>query len=129
MITKIRKVYYCEYCGKHSLRPLRKHERYCTANPNRHCRLCGRQGYEKLIEKYKNIGISKDYSREDFKKFQEKINELYAEVDNCPACTLTVIRCVIPTKIQPLIEWSYDKAREQWWNDVNTNNRKYGFYD
>ena len=44
MKVKIKKVYYCDFCRKHSLRPLVKHEEHCTANPNRKCGLCKKSG-------------------------------------------------------------------------------------
>ena len=40
MKIKIKKVYYCEFCNKHSLRTLVEHEKHCTANPSRVCKLC-----------------------------------------------------------------------------------------
>jgi hypothetical protein len=44
MKVKIKKVYYCDFCRKHSLRSLVKHEEHCTANPNRKCGLCKKNG-------------------------------------------------------------------------------------
>jgi len=40
VITKIRKVYYCEFCRKHGLRMISTHEKHCTLNPKRECRVC-----------------------------------------------------------------------------------------
>jgi hypothetical protein len=42
MKTKIKKVYYCDFCGKHRLtsNSILDHEKTCTLNPERYCRLC-----------------------------------------------------------------------------------------
>jgi len=42
VITKLRKRYYCEHCGKGggSAGHMRRHERTCTANPDRECEMC-----------------------------------------------------------------------------------------
>lgn len=46
MKTIIKKVYYCDFCKKHGLSSgsLKKHEKHCTNNPNRFCRICGFKG-------------------------------------------------------------------------------------
>ena len=42
MIVKTKKVFYCEFCKKKSLatHSMLKHEKHCTLNPKRECRLC-----------------------------------------------------------------------------------------
>jgi hypothetical protein len=42
MKTKTKKVYYCDFCGKHKLtsNSIIIHEKHCTLNPNRICRVC-----------------------------------------------------------------------------------------
>ncbi len=135
MKIKVRNVYYCDFCKKHSLRPLTEHEKHCTANPNRICRLCGRTNYEKLITKYKDENIlpirkteemgESYYSGEEAAKFNKKIIELYDETDNCPICTLTVIRCTILERYRWLIRWDYKKEMEKYWKEKNAEHTEY----
>lgn len=42
MKIKTRTVYYCDFCKKKSFRKssMEKHEKHCTMNPKRECRLC-----------------------------------------------------------------------------------------
>jgi hypothetical protein len=94
MITKIKKVYYCEYCKKHSLRPLRKHEKYCTGNPNRECQLCNNccdinKIVAELIKENLIINESDSYGVE---QLTCDINEIKNRTGDCPNCTLAVIR-------------------------------------
>ena len=48
MKEKIKKVYYCDFCGKHRLtsNSMLLHEKHCTLNPNRVCRVCGGEDEE-----------------------------------------------------------------------------------
>ena len=42
MKTLLKKVYYCDFCKKKgmSASAMSVHEKHCTLNPNRQCRLC-----------------------------------------------------------------------------------------
>ena len=48
-------VYYCDYCNKKGLRSLKAHEKHCTANPDRECRLCDNPSVKEIIEKYQRL--------------------------------------------------------------------------
>ena len=108
MKTKIKKVYYCEFCKRHSLSSLISHELHCTMNPDRKCRLCGREkSLTPIIEKWKKI---KEEIEREKGKFKEGIpGEIYEEIKsrihfskiqedltnfNCPICTFSIIRIV-----------------------------------
>ena len=126
MKTKTKTVYYCDYCKKHSLSggTLAKHEKHCTANPDRICRMCGRENIKAIIPKYK-IEIKEEWFTEHNsvlgevgveidKMVAKKMEELADEVDNCPACILTVIR--LNKYIWPIKpDFNYPKAVEEWW--------------
>lgn len=47
MYTRKKTVYYCEFCRKYKLTPQSMviHERHCTANPDRKCRMPGCRTY------------------------------------------------------------------------------------
>lgn len=136
MKTKVKKVYYCGYCGRHRLVKwaIEGHEKHCTLNPNRECRLCDRNGgLEKIILKYK-LTIPGEYWTKDekfgghFMKGEnieklnkvatEKLKELRDEVEGCPNCMLTVLRC---NKYEMPINFEFDYKKElaEWWKQEN----------
>jgi hypothetical protein len=142
MIVKTKKVYYCEFCKKRSLRSLEKHERHCTLNPNRTCRLCGRESILELIARYKNTykliektneGLEdKSYEIEWIKK--PTLDEIMDSVELCPTCTLTILRLSFfePIKAKPCYEtvqeifkFDYKKALQEWWDAKNEDRDDY----
>ncbi len=122
MRTKKRNVYYCEYCGKHSLMPLLKHEKHCTANPNRQCRMCDNAcgDVPELIEKYKEqTKVETQYdcdevfgNREwDEVKEKPKLADIMDDVEGCPACTLAIMRgCGL---CHPMFDMKFDYKKEK----------------
>ena len=126
MIIKIRKVYYCEYCKKHRLMPLLKHEKHCTSNPDRECKLCGRtESVRSLIAKYKKQCVVIEMSTSDsfnlsglHVKEKPKIQDIIDDVNGCPNCILTIIKGL---NISYPIELKFDYQRElsEWWNEKN----------
>ena len=71
--------YWCDYCNKSmgSKNGMQNHERHCTMNPNRYCRICnGRQKPIKELTISANLGLDK----------------LRAVALDCPACILAGIR-------------------------------------
>jgi len=95
MKIKNKKVYYCDYCKKHSLRNITLHEKHCTLNPHRDCRMCGRKDINLIIPKYKievekewlidqnTISGEKQKEVDDFvnKKIEELKEEVEEEID------------------------------------------------
>lgn len=128
MIIKTKKVYYCEYCGRHRLVPLLKHEKHCTSNSDRECRLCERtESVKPLIEKYKKQCLVRAVTVLD--KFipsgqkvikQPDIEDIIDEVDGCPNCTLTIIKG-LNIKFPIEIKFDYMKELQQWWDDKNAD--------
>ena len=136
MRTKIKKVFYCDFCKKHSLKSLIIHEKHCTANPNRECRLCGRKDINKIIPNYK-IEIKQEWFKKPHtiegivmdkikKMVIEKIEQLRNEVNECPVCISTVIRCnkyhwpIVP-------QYDFKENLKLWWNKIN--DEKYEKYE
>ncbi len=111
MITKLKKVYYCEFCKKHNISAgaMGYHEKHCTANPNRECGVCKlpvekttaivKKGVARLKQAHKTLlshkgkdgasdmGILGTYTY----RFNQKMRKIADEVD-CPACMLSIIR-------------------------------------
>ncbi len=126
MKVKMKKVYYCEYCGKHSLRPLEDHELHCTLNPHRECRLCGTHDIYPIIQKYKfDFDTLKkdgeygcDGSKEMDKVMTEMMKELRNDVENCPVCILTVLSCNKWPAYGKLL-FDFKKDRREYWEEQN----------
>lgn len=90
MITKLKKVYYCEFCKKKkglSASSMAQHERKCTMNPNRHCNMCS-----------KILVITKRDKEEikvvdgDSYTFEDYCGKLSAWHSGCPVCVFSIIR-------------------------------------
>lgn len=128
MLVKTKKVYYCEYCSRHRLtsHSIKEHEKHCTLNPNRTCRMCDGLDLAPLLKKYGNrfkidehedrFGIS---LRWVWTHGEVTIGEIDADTDGCPACTLAVLRITgLNTPPSP-IEFNYQKAKREWWDTKN----------
>lgn len=128
-------VYYCDYCSKKSLRSLVIHEKHCTANPNRTCRLCERESIKEIIDKYKKyfkvietpfeegFGFGNELKVKYLKKFTLKDirNELE---ESCPTCLLAIIRCVGLNRyyFNKKFKLDYQKELADWWESFNALN-------
>ena len=119
MIRKMRPRYYCEHCGKGSGSPshMTRHERGCTANPNRVCGLCELAGKEQLpIEELVSTLIN------------QGLAFLQAFTTCCPTCTLAAIRqskkqrAADPENGDFGFRWDFDYRKELagWWAEWNT---------
>ena len=76
--------YYCDFCKKSgcSSHHIKKHEKHCTMNPNRECRMCKHAGIE---QKPINILISALGDGSNLTSIKDLSN-------NCPVCILSAIR-------------------------------------
>lgn len=81
--------YWCEHCGKHNLSAasIAQHEKHCTKNPARICRMCKASGGEQLpIEE---LAACINISLPD-----EGLQRLRNASGNCPACMLAgLLQC------------------------------------
>lgn len=123
-------VYYCDFCKKKSLRSLKIHEKHCTANSDRACRLCDNKPIKPIIEKYQKYFYLRETKSPDpisewdeikitpvFKKkftLKDLINELDYE---CPNCILALIRCLDLNRywMDKKYKFNYKKALANWW--------------
>lgn len=126
MRTRIKKVYYCEFCTKHSLRSLITHEQHCTLNPNRVCGLCKRQ--EPLSNIIQRLKSQMSYSSLDTNNClkiegikQPSLDDIRTKFDyNCPVCILSTIRLTGLNKFPYTIEFDYKKEISDWWTEINS---------
>lgn len=107
MKTVKKNVYYCDYCKKKGLSAhyVGKHERRCTANPNRQCGICNTlQGaspnigeiVEQLKKRFKIIGLESDGVVIELQcKWTAEpvtLDEISKMVEGCPNCILAILR-------------------------------------
>lgn len=96
--------YYCEHCKKSGCSGghLARHERGCTANPNRACGACRTFGLSakplsELIQFAKSFSVAGEHYLgypDDSSNYldEAKTKELRDLADSCPACTLAAAR-------------------------------------
>jgi hypothetical protein len=115
--------YYCEFCRKSggSAGHMSTHEKHCTLNPNRSCRMCDSNTPipNHLLALKITSGLVKDPIKghhEDRESMSvEVLEQVRQSVDGCPACILAIIR----QSNQFPDNWSYKKAAEEWWAERN----------
>ena len=133
MKTIKKNVYYCEFCGKHSLSPsLKIHENHCTANPNRSCRMCENGNDTKaIIDKYEKYFYTRKMPARHLwqddviqvvcrKKFT--LEDLKNELDPlCPNCLLNLIRCLGLNRhyFNGAFKIDYKDMLNEWWAGEN----------
>jgi hypothetical protein len=121
MIIKEKKVYYCEFCNKHSLASgsLKRHEERCTANPNRVCGMPNCSGIvsEELIGnliKYAEDNVvaegqlSMVPGSDPYTDIPEAFVRRMMEELECPWCTLTILRVASKRRPDLHIYWQMD---------------------
>jgi hypothetical protein len=126
MKTVKKNVYYCEYCNKHGLSAghMSRHEKSCTLNINRICRVCNLLDNEKLelqpiIDKHLALYLQTDY----LKPYNGQ--PILEDCNTCPACTLSIIRQVYKQakskNFYSSIVFNYKKEMQSVFNDINTS--------
>lgn len=117
--------YYCDFCKKslgHAFY-MKRHEKNCTNNPDRSCRMCQFAGLatvpvKDLIDSLGNGGA------EGLKNLKEK-------ADGCPACMLAAIRQKEGTEtIECLngyehVYFVFEEEKKAFFDDINEPNPYY----
>ncbi len=121
MRTAMRPRYYCDHCGKGNGNPsaMRRHERGCTANPQRVCGMCA---------ELHGGGADPAPSRDDLVRILDRdgFKTMCEAASNCPACILSALRvrnmpadADAPFRVagpeDGRNEWSYAQAKQAWW--------------
>ena len=101
---------------------MEEHEKHCTLNPNRECRMCGLNPGKLItyIEKYKD---SSNYQNNGELDESYILGEFQVDTDGCPACILTIIRCCGLL----IHKFDYQEAVKEWWEKKNNENL-YDYY-
>lgn len=109
MKTIKKNVYYCDHCKKKSLaaHAMKVHEKHCTANPNRECRVCDNKFINEAIDEFKLRFEFTDQPETDCITGEPTgrrevraswtgepvtLKEIRDRADNCPACILAILR-------------------------------------
>ena len=112
MRVRTKKVYYCGFCRKKGLSSgaMQSHEKHCTANPHRECRMCDTQGAMDVLLKLLNPIKSVD-----------GCSEISIGGEECPACILAFVRQrkIYRVLIDGRYAWNYTEACKRWWKDRN----------
>lgn len=120
--------YFCDHCKKSggSASHMTKHERGCTANPNRVCGVCARIGLNaaplaELITLVKTIGKPEyseytDYSWWSLDK--AAFTALEEKADNCPCCILAALRQGNGQQTHD-VDFDFKQAIKDVWKDYN----------
>lgn len=124
MRTVMRPRYYCDHCSKGSGSPsaMRRHERGCTANPQRICGMCSMLAREGGPEPAPPLPVLLSALDADgFSAMCELAND-------CPACILAALRtknfkgdAETPGGVLGPEDgreaWSYSQAKDAWWRE------------
>jgi hypothetical protein len=106
MKTKTVNKYFCEYCGKkgYSASHMSRHEKHCTMNPDRKCRMCV------IINDYPQLNLKKalsllpdpkkyettdEFGMSYLETFEPDVNAAVAKIKDmtpCPACIMAALR-------------------------------------
>jgi len=150
---KVKKVnrYWCDFCGKAGLSSghMKSHEKHCTMNPNRECRVCkmikdARNAYFVPVPLSRLVAMLPNH--EEFKRCHDDTTMSYydgglseavakvlpslkAAAGDCPACVMAALRQAhIPV---PMAEgFSFKDEMASIWADINQAQmaREYGGY-
>lgn len=106
--------YYCDFCKKSgaSAGHMKKHEKSCTANPNRICGFCGFPTDVKSL-----VSALGDGDNEGVKRLRE-------EAEGCPACMLSAIRqsglqrAYVDEEDKGFsVGFNFQAEKKEWWDE------------
>jgi len=142
VITKLRKRYYCEHCGKGggSAGHMRRHERTCTANPDRECEMCQHTelGHHEIpmsklvamLPRKADFEETFDETDDEFsyshvmypglgEAIEKAMDALRDCVGNCPACILAALRQAdLCDQVGPEV-FDYKGEKKNLWDSVH----------
>lgn len=103
--------YYCDFCGKSSGSGghMSRHEKRCTANPNRVCGMCGHVGIKGFIEA---LGAGDE----------DGVDKLRDATNGCAACMLAAVRQSGLQDRQDetlLVLFNYEEEKIRYWAEFD----------
>ena len=128
MKEKTVKQYQCDFCGKknYSKGHMNTHERHCTMNPDRICRVCKHVGQEQppikdLIQLMPKmiVHIDDEWGFETVKN-EDELKAAFTELDKAAGeCYMCVFAALRQSGIHPNIVFDYKAASKEYWNCYN----------
>ena len=125
MKTKRVNRYYCDYCKKSGCSSywIREHEKHCTMNPKRDCRMCAimQTAYdnEPQVEMGKLLACLDDVHYDETQSVFAMLNisKLKETAQNCPACIMAALRQAgIP--VSAAKDFNYKEMGESIFGDI-----------
>lgn len=114
--------YYCDFCNKggNSASAMSRHEKHCTMNPARECRMCALVENEQrpmpdLVACLSPLLLPEILSLEDhlWQRESQKCMALLREsAGGCPACILAAIRQ--GGLVSYMVDFDWDKESQAW---------------
>lgn len=132
MIKKMRPRYYCEFCGKSGGHPyyMREHEKHCTMNPNRQCKMCeyvpdGGASLDKLIAAIPKPGkvTCYDGSKMDDVLTLKDLKPLF-DMTDCHVCILAAI-CQSGVFVP---DFNFKKRSDEFWSQYREDQMANEYY-
>lgn len=112
--------FWCEHCHKGGCGKwqMERHEKHCTLNPNRECRMCGDRGrdYAQLAQELSKYSRNYSFDEDHCSISKKGVDWLRKELDGCPACMLAVLRMGKMWNN----DWQYKTEHEAWWTERNS---------
>jgi hypothetical protein len=129
MKVKTVKQYKCDFCGKKNYQAgaMKSHEKHCTMNPERSCRMCDKTGGHGFdVSELLAMLPSPAESIANINEINEAIKKLQVKVEHCPACVLAAIR----QKKIPVgaTSFNFKKELDNFWADYNDAHSDEGVY-
>ena len=135
-------VYWCDFCGKsgRSASHMTRHEKSCTMNSDRVCRMCKDYGdgtpQAKMGDMLKALELAKIEEIEEdrfgvtvkIKNEKEAIERLRELSNNCPMCMMATIKQY--TKYPGLFSsFKFNEEKAKWWEEYNESQlqKDYGY--
>ena len=125
-----------------SANSITNHEKHCTGNINRTCSLCEYDGFThdlpELVKyfnsRFKLITVHIPGEWDDHDEIEVNwiiepvtLEEIKKATDNCPNCTLAILRLTGMNRYYFDFKYDYKKEMKEWWNDRNSE-QLYNFY-
>ena len=137
MKIKTVKQYQCDFCGKknYSAAAMNKHEKNCTMNPDRECRMCklredSQTPLSELVAILPKMEIVDDnyggvrvLNAEEIETAMKAVRE---KADNCPTCILATIRQ--KGVYVSITGFDYKKECKEFWNNYNESQRQEDYH-
>ena len=138
MITKKVNRYYCEFCKKSncSASSISRHEKSCTLNPDRICRMCTKLGLDQsemsdLLKILPTPVLTEDdiglLTLINGKEIESAIEKLRSVTENCPVCIFATIRQMgIP--VPAIKSFNFTEECKSAWACLNDAQADYNIY-